>query len=143
MNRRRPRNTPSRPVIFVVAEHDDTRELYVAGLTTLGFEANGVADSKQTLRMAWECHPDTIVVDLPPGGIVGGELIESLTRVPRTRDIPIILLVDQVTPALREGAESGSYAAILVKPCLPDELATELRHVLERTLSHERVSVSD
>jgi hypothetical protein len=29
-----------------------------------------------------------------------------------------------------------------VKPCLPDELAVELRQVLDRTIAHERVPAS-
>jgi hypothetical protein len=29
-----------------------------------------------------------------------------------------------------------------VKPCLPDELATELRQVLDRTIAHERPRAS-
>ena len=38
MNRRHPRNIPSRPLVLIVDDHDDTRELYVQSLTALGFE---------------------------------------------------------------------------------------------------------
>jgi DNA-binding NarL/FixJ family response regulator len=37
-------------------------------------------------------------------------------------------------PSWRERAEQEGCAGFLVKPCLPDELATELRHVLDRTM---------
>ena len=41
MERRRHRNAPSRPLVLVVDEHEDTRDLYVEGLAALGFETLG------------------------------------------------------------------------------------------------------
>jgi CheY-like chemotaxis protein len=52
MNRRRPRNIPSRPLVLIVDDHDDTRELYVTSLAALGFEAIAEADCAQASRRA-------------------------------------------------------------------------------------------
>jgi len=60
----------------------------------------------------------------------------------RTREIQVVLLTGYDEPSLRERAEHEGCAGFFVKPCLPDELATELRHLLERTAVHERVSTS-
>jgi CheY-like chemotaxis protein len=136
MDRRRPRNIPSRPLVLVVAEHDDTRELHLAGLAAFGFEAIADADCAQTCRVAWEFHPDIIVVDLPIRGLDGWQLMQDLKREPRTRDIPVVLLTDYPSSS-RERAEREGCAAFFVKPCLPDELAAALRHALERTISAE------
>jgi hypothetical protein len=35
MDRRRPRNPPTRPLVLVVDDHGDTRELYVQSLVAL------------------------------------------------------------------------------------------------------------
>lgn len=142
MDRRRPRNVPSRPLVLVVDDHDDTRELYVESLVAFGFDAISAADSDQACRRAWEFHPDIVVTDLTLGGGDGWQLLHELKREARTREIPVVLLTGHHEPALRERAEHEGCAGFFVKPCLPDELATELRHVLERTIVHEQVSTS-
>jgi CheY-like chemotaxis protein len=65
-----------------------------------------------------------------------------LKREARTREIPVVLLTGHDEQALRERAADEGCAGFFVKPCLPDELAIELRHVLERTTAHEHVPTS-
>jgi CheY-like chemotaxis protein len=142
MNRRRPRSIPFRPLVLIVDDHDDTRELYVTSLTALGFEAIAAADCAQASRRAWESRPDIVVTDLTLSGGDGWQLIQDLKHEARTRHIPVVLLTGQADPQLRERADRESCAAFFVKPCLPDELAAELRHVLDRTIEHERVPAS-
>ena len=142
MDRRRPRNIPSRPLVLVVDDHDDTRELYVQSLEALGFDAISAADSEQAYRRAWDFHPDVVVTDLTLRGGDGWQLLHDLKREARTREIPVVLLTGYPESSLRERAEHEGCAGFFVKPCLPQELATELRHVLERTIVHERVSTS-
>jgi CheY-like chemotaxis protein len=142
MDRRRPRQIPSRPLVLVVDDHDDTRDLYVQSLASFGFETIGAADCQQACRRAWEFHPDIVVTDLTLRGGDGWQLIQDLRREARTRDIPVVLLTGHAAPAVRERAEREGCAGFFVKPCLPDELAAELRQVLIRTIAHERVSPS-
>jgi CheY-like chemotaxis protein len=142
MNRRRPRNLPSRPLVLIVDDHDDTRELYVMGLAFLGFEAIAASDHAQASRRAAESHPDIVVTDLTLSGGDGWQLIQDLKREARTRHIPVVLLTGHADPQLRERADREGCAAFFVKPCLPDELAAELRHILDGTIEHERVPAS-
>jgi CheY-like chemotaxis protein len=93
----------------------------------------------QAYRHAWESHPDIVVTDLTLRGGYGWHLIQDLKPEARTRDIPVVLLTGYAAPSLRERAEREGCAAFFVKPCLPEELAAELRHVLDRTIVHERV----
>jgi CheY-like chemotaxis protein len=142
MNRRHPRGIPSRPLVLIVDDHDDTRELYVTSLAAFGFEAIAAANRAQACRRAWESHPDIVVTDLTLPGGDGWQLIQDLKGEARTRDIPVVLLTGHAAPSLRERAEREGCAAFFVKPCLPDELAVELRQVLDRTIAHERVPAS-
>jgi CheY-like chemotaxis protein len=142
MDRRRPRNPPSRPLVLVVDDHDDTRELYVHSFVLFGFEAIGAADRDEAYLRAWESHPDIVVTDLTLRDGDGWQLVEELKRGPRTADIPVVVLTGHAAPSLRERAEHEGCAGFFVKPCLPDELATELRHVLDRTNSHKGISTS-
>lgn len=142
MNRRRPRNVPLRPLVLVVDDHDDTRELYVEGLAAFGFDAIAAADADHAYRRAFDFHPDLVVTDLTLPGADGWQLIHDLKREARTREIPVVLLTGYDEPSLRERAKHEGCAGFLVKPCLPDELATKLRHVLDGSIVHERVSMS-
>jgi CheY-like chemotaxis protein len=138
MNTRYPRGTPSRPLVLIVDDHDDTRELYIVGLAVYGFEAIGASDCEQALRRASESHPDIVVTDLTLGGADGWQLVQHLKGEARTGDIPVVLLTCHAAPSVRERAEREGCAALFVKPCLPDALAAELRQVLDRIISDER-----
>ena len=64
MDRRRPRNIPARPLVLIVDEHDDTRELYVQSLGSLEFEVIEAADCGQAYRRACDFYPDIVVTNL-------------------------------------------------------------------------------
>ena len=139
MNRRRRRNIPSRPLVLIVDDHDDTSEMYVASLAAFHFEAIAAADCAQAYRQVWELHPDIVVTDLTLRCSDGWQLIQDLKREARTRDIPVVLLTGHAEPGVRERAEREGCAAFFLKPCPPDELAVELRRVLDRPNAREQL----
>jgi two-component system, OmpR family, phosphate regulon response regulator PhoB len=142
MDRRHPRNVPARPLVLIVDDHDDTRELYLQSLIAFGFDTIGAADYQQACPRAWESHPDIVVMDLLLFGHDGWQPIQDLKREARTRDIPVVLITGYAALPLRERAEREGCAAFFVKPCLPDELAAALRRVLNRTIVHEPAPTS-
>jgi chemosensory pili system protein ChpA (sensor histidine kinase/response regulator) len=121
-------------LVLIVDDHDDTRELYVQTLAMCGFEAIGAGDVQEACRQAWESRPDIVVTDLTLRGGNGWQLIQDLHGDARTRDVPIVLVTGHSAASLRERAEREGCAGFFVKPCLPDELATELRNILDRTI---------
>ena len=133
MDRRRRRNVPLRPLVLVVDGHDDTRELYVQGLAAWGFDAIAAGDSDHAYRQALDCHPDIVVMDLALPDGDGWQLLHALKHEARTREVPVVLLTGYDEPSLRARAQHEGCAAFFMKPCLPDELATELRDVLDRS----------
>ena len=142
MDRRRQRNIPSRPLILIVADHDDICEIYAVSLSALGFEAITAGDCMEAGRRAWESRPDIVVTELTFRAGDGWQLIHDLRGEPRTRDIPIVVLTGSAAPAVRERAQHEGCAAFLVKPCLPDQLAVEVRRVLSGQSIHEGVPAS-
>ena len=112
MERRHPRSVAARPLVLIVEGHEDTRALYAIGLSSMGFEV------------------DIIVTDLALRQDDGWDLLHDLKQDPRTRDIPVVVITSDGQPVVRERVERERGAACLLKPCLPDALAVELRHVL-------------
>ena len=131
MDRRRVRNPPSRPLVLIIDGHDDTRGLYVQALSALGFEAIAVDDDAHAYERAWESRPDIIVTELTLPHIDGWHLLQRLKSDARTRSIPVVVVTGQAAPDVRERAEREGGAAFFLKPCLPDDLAIQLRQLIE------------
>jgi CheY-like chemotaxis protein len=90
-------------------------------------------DGSDAYRRAWEIHPDIIVTDVPMPNGDGSRFLQDLKCSARTRDIPVVAVSGYVQ------LERGGFAAFFTKPCLPDELAAGLRHVLHRKAAHADV----
>jgi two-component system, cell cycle response regulator DivK len=132
---------PSQPLVLIVDDDEDTRQLYVEALGLLGFDTIGVADCQQARQRAYHPSPDVVVTDLTPRDNDGWQLIQELISDLRTRDVPVVLLTGDAQRTSRARAAQAGCAGYVVKPCLPDELAAELRHVLSETI-HEGLSTS-
>jgi two-component system cell cycle response regulator DivK len=134
MDRRQPRRPPSRPLVLIVDDDPDTREMYIVGLSAVGCDATSAAESDAAFLHAWRMHPDIIVTDLTLPGGDGWDLLGRLKQDPRTRDIPVVVLTGHTGTALQARAEQEGCAAFLLKPCLPEELAAVVRAVLESSV---------
>ena len=132
MERRRPRNPPTRPLVLIVDSHDDTRALYALALSGMGFDVVPASDSEDGYFRAWTTHPDIIVTELSITPIDGWTFVRDLKDDPRTRDIPVVILTGHGQASVREQAEREGCAALFLKPCLPEQLAVGLRELLHR-----------
>jgi CheY-like chemotaxis protein len=135
MERRHPRKIATRPLVLIVESHEDTRALYAIALASMGFEVIAEGNPADAYGRAWKIHPDIIVTDIAARQHDGWTLLHDLKQDPRTRDIPVVVMTVDGQSTVRERVESARGAACLVKPCLPDALAVELRHVLEEQSS--------
>jgi DNA-binding response OmpR family regulator len=117
-------NLPAAPIrVLLVEPHADTRELYDVGLTAAGFEVVTVADMASAM-IAFTMHRPTIVVSetrLPDGS----DMLTNLARV----GVPVIALTTEPLWERRAFRAAG-LTAVLLKPCLPDEVATAIRGAL-------------
>ena len=143
MERRRARRPPEHPLVLVVEGHADTRELYAQALRSFGFEIETVDDVADGFARAWETHPDVIATEIPLSMNTGWRFIQDLQCDPRTRDIPVVVVTSDGRATARARAEHEGCAAFLLKPFLPDVLATTLRNVLTiRVQVHDRIPLS-
>ncbi len=132
---------PTRPLVLVVDGHEDTRALYALALSAMGFNVVAAQDGDDACRRACETHPDIIVIDLPMPNHDGWQLLHDLKQDPRTRDIAVVAVTGHVQESVRAHAERDGVAAFFSKPCLPNELASGLRQVLNGRI-HARASSS-
>ena len=105
--------------------------MYALALSAFGFETMTAANEMQAYERAWTVRPDIIVTDWPTRDDAGPDFLQQLKQNSRTRDIPVVVVCGHVQRAWRERAECDGFAAFFPKPCLPEQLATGLRQVLD------------
>jgi len=117
-------------VILLVDDDADTLEMYEIGLAAGGFSAIGTRDGTSVARQVDTVRPDAIVTDLQLHGTTGWGVMQSLKQNTSGPAIPVVLLTGYSTPEIDRQAQELGCAAVLTKPCMPDDLATVLRRVL-------------
>ena len=139
--RRARRQRAERPLVLIVDAHADTRELYTTALPSFGFEIHAIDDVADAYAQAWQTHPDVIAIEVAHAADAAWSVIQELKQDPRTRDVPVVIVTSQGQRVVRERAARERCAAFVMKPCLPEDLATTLRDVLS-IQSHDRATAS-
>ena len=119
--------TPGRTrVVLVVDDHDDTRQMYVQFLESMGLRALEATTCAEAIAKSTEAELDAVVLDrrLPDGD--GGAICHTLKSDPRTRAVPVVVL----SGFTRDSTIQAD--AYLLKPVLPDVLLEELERLFAR-----------
>jgi DNA-binding response OmpR family regulator len=129
---------PLPPIVLIVEDDGDTRELYETVFKLEGFWVADAVDAESAVEQATELQPDVIITDVGlPGGCDGVRLANRLHALARTADVPIIA----VTGRNRSEIASEQFSAILQKPVLPNELVAAARQVLSASAALRQRSV--
>lgn len=121
----------AQPLVLVVEDYQDAREMYAAYLTFSGYRVAEAIDGLEAIEKTLEMMPDIILMDLALPRMDGWEATRRLKSDERTRDIPIVALTGHALAGYAEGARQAGCDAFVTKPCLPDALVTEIQRVLE------------
>src|SRR4030067_2976817 len=83
--------------ILIVDDDEKMISLYRDILSKKGFNVLTSTNGKGGLKLAIQEVPSLILLDVMVPGISGSDVIDSLQRNERTRDIPVIFLTSLVT----------------------------------------------
>lgn len=120
------------PVVLLVDDHEDSAAMYAIGLLAMGFQPVTSGTAEEAFARACEIRPDVVVADVTLTGASGVELTRRLRGDRRTRHAGIIVLTGHSVGSTRQEATDAGCDRFLVKPCLPDVLALEIRDVLSQ-----------
>jgi CheY-like chemotaxis protein len=123
--------TRAQPLILVVDDYEDARQMYAEFLSFSGFEVVEAQSGAEALEIAREVVPDVILMDLSLPGMDGWEATRRLKADERTSHVPVIALTGHALAAYSEGARRAGCDAFVTKPCLPEALVAEVRRLLE------------
>jgi len=118
----------AQPLVLLVDDYADAREMYAELLQLSGFRVAQAADGEDALRQASALVPDLILMDLSLPGLDGREATRRLKASPRTAGIPVAILSGMPTELVR----AAGADACMTKPCSPEALVAEVQRLLAR-----------
>jgi CheY-like chemotaxis protein len=118
------------PLVLVVEDYQDAREMYAAYLAYSGYRVAEATNGVEAIEKTHELMPDIILMDLALPRMDGWEATRQLKTDERTRHIPIVALTGHALPGHSEGARQAGCDAFVTKPCLPDALVAEVEKML-------------
>jgi CheY-like chemotaxis protein len=119
-----------RPLILIVEDHQELRELYVQQLTISGFDVIEAGNGADAVLHTTSRFPDVVLMDLSLPIVDGWEATRRLKADERTAHIPVVALTAHDGAGELERATRAGCDWFVPKPCAPDALITEVRRVL-------------
>lgn len=123
------------PLILLVEDFADAREMYSDYLTFSGFRVATATNGQEAVEQARTLDPDLILMDLSLPGIDGWEATRILKADPATKHLMIVALSAHALAADSEGARKAGCDGFIAKPCLPPDLVAHIAGYLK--MSHE------
>jgi two-component system, cell cycle response regulator DivK len=119
------------PLILLVEDFDDAREMYSEYLTFCGFRVATATNGQEAVEQARALGPDLILMDLSLPGIDGWEATRILKSDSATAHLIIVALSAHALAADGEGARAAGCDGFIPKPCLPPDLVAHIAGYLK------------
>ncbi|HEY7206052.1 MAG TPA: response regulator [Methylomirabilota bacterium] len=128
----------SRPVILVVDDNEDNREMLARRLRRQGYDVRIATGGRAALDALAEAPVDLILLDVMMPDLDGYAVLERLKADPARRDIPVLMIsalddLDSVVRCIQLGAED-----YLGKPFEPVLLQARIGACLEKKRLHDQ-----
>ena len=127
----RPIDVPP-PIILLVEDDADTRELYRIAFEMEGFWMAEAPSADEAFEYAQDVMPDAILTDIGLAGEPNGiDFVRRVKALPRMSGIPILAITGRDLRRLPE--HEGLFSDILIKPVLPDLLIHKVHDLLQHS----------
>src|SRR5690349_7334295 len=117
----------AQPLVLLVDDYPDAREMYREYLVFSGFDVAEASSGREAIDKAAAIQPDIILMDLSLPGMDGWEATRLLKGQPETEAIPVVALTGHALAGHSEDARRAGCDAFITKPCLPDALVDAIR----------------
>ena len=106
----------SKPVVLIVEDHDDTREMLQLILTIYGCRVLAAANGDDAIRLAEKTLPDLVLMDMKMPRLDGLSLTRLIRSHPTLSKVPIVAMTGMVTPQFHREAVNAGCDDCLDKP---------------------------
>jgi CheY-like chemotaxis protein len=121
------RSEPASPLVLVVDDSEDMRQLLREVLATRGYEVVTAGSSGRALTLMMRRVPDLVITDLMMPGMSGFSLRSLMLRRPELAAVPVIVL----SAYWARPGETLDAVAVLTKPINLDRLLEAVERGLE------------
>ena len=121
----------NQPVILVVEENDDNRQLVLKVLGCRGYTVVGVVDGEEALTRLTDVNPDLILMGINLPGMDGYEVTRRIHQQEKFANLPIVALTARAMDGDEEKSLAAGCDAYIAKPInartFPDAIAAILK----------------
>jgi CheY-like chemotaxis protein len=123
------------PLVLLVDDHADTREMFAQWFRMSGFSVVEAENGTAALeKAAAEPIPSIVVTDLRmPGSVSATQLCRELAQ----RGVPVIALTGLGPGPEHDDMHAAGCVSIMMKPVAPDRLIAEVQRQLSRSNQSE------
>jgi two-component system cell cycle response regulator DivK len=121
-----------RPLVLIVEDQHDLRQLYAQELSLCGFDVIEAENGADAIAHTTSHVPDVVLMDLSLPVVDGWEATRRLKSDRRTAHIPVVALTAHDGSGELQRATRAGCDWFVPKPCPPDALITEIRRVLAK-----------
>jgi CheY-like chemotaxis protein len=121
---------PSSPLVLIVDDDPDGRNLYSHALRDAGFQVEEASDGFEAVDKSYKLKPRVVLMDLLMPRLDGWEVVSWLKKNPITSDIPIVA-VTGAGEDMRQMAVTAGCRSVLAKPCPADRVVDEVRRLFQ------------
>lgn len=118
------------PLVLVVDDYQDAREMYSEYLKASGFRVAEARTGIEAVAKAHELKPDCILMDLSLPGIDGWEATRQLKADANTTHIPIVAITGHTSELASRDARAAGCSSFVLKPALPDAVVAEVKRAM-------------
>lgn len=120
------------PIVLVVEDHDDTREMLKTVLTMYGCQVIEAENGEVALRQAEQTRPDLILLDMRIPLLDGLAVTRLIRHHPTLNDVPIAAVTGNAFEREKIEARRAGCDYYLVKPLDFDRLEQLVKVVVAR-----------
>jgi len=120
---------PPKPLILVVDDAEDGREMLVQYLAFRGFRVAEAKHGGEAVHIARHLQPHIVLMDLSMPIVDGWEATRQLKSDPATQHIVVVAVTAHAFPSEQQSARAAGCDAIVVKPFDLSVLATGLHRL--------------
>lgn len=126
-----PEPSTSAPLVLVIDDVEDNRDVYEQFLKHEGWRVATAVDGEDGLVKAAALGPNVVILDMGLPRMDGWEVAKRLKNAPATSGIPVIALTGHVSKESRQRAVTAGVDDFIAKPCLPGDLVSAIRRHLK------------
>jgi CheY-like chemotaxis protein len=120
--------------ILIVDDYPDALDIWAIFLRSFGYRVSTASDGATAIDQAEQLLPDLIVLDLELPRVSGFDVAKRLRSNPETQSIPLIAATGYSHIQQLDRARDAGFDRIVIKPCDPDALVSEIERLLPREM---------